>query len=139
MAKTATKEQVEETLTPTGPENVDELVDALLGEIRGIKVKCNPERTLAVVDVASRNSHQGVQYRQVYVELKPYGIDVTLREGFKSSHGGMDQMKTLHGFSVPSLETVAYTKLFTRFFNYNRDRNVKSGTLFLNELQRTSI
>jgi len=79
--------------------NLEGAVDRLMDFMKGYTPMFNRKQRMSVVDLGSRHTGQGMKYRQLFVEETPGLLNVTIREGFKSSHGGTDQRNVLYGFS----------------------------------------
>jgi|TARA_R110000851_G_scaffold51968_1_gene123043 hypothetical protein len=126
-----------DNITPVPPTTIEELVDQVIMGVRGYGAKFNNDKTLSVVDLASKGAQQGVTYRQLHVQADQGYISIALRETFKSTHGGQEQTKTLSKVSVPVYETKAYSKLQSRFFGYSTTKNVNEGVALLDILRKT--
>lgn len=124
-------------ITPSAPKTMEDLVDQVIENVRGYGAKFNKTRTLAVVDLASKGAQQGVTYRQLHIQADQGYMSVSLRETFKSSHGGQEQTKVLSSFSIPVYETKSFSKLQSRFFGYSTTKNVDEGVLLLDNLRKT--
>ena len=128
---------VEDTLTPPQPENVTVMVQRIIDTVKGYNAKFNNERTLSVVDLGTQPAHQGTRYRQLYVEALQGLMVISLREGFKSVHGGNEQRRVLARVVVPVTETEAYHALLRRFFAYSEAKTLEDSNFLLNELTVT--
>lgn len=112
-------------------------VERLIDLVKGFTPTFNRQQRLSVVNLNSRNTGQGVKYRQLFVEEMPGFMVVSLREGFKSAHGGTDQKKTLNLFRVPISEFALYSRVQKRFFGYVPQKNSNEATLLLDTLEQT--
>lgn len=127
----------DEKLTPEAPKSVDALVDSLIESVKGYNAKFNHEKTLSVIDLAARGGAQGTTYRQLHVAANQGYMEVSLIEGFKSSHGGNSQTKTLRSVVVPVLYHEAYGKMQKRFFGYDEAKQLGEGKVLLDMIVET--
>ena len=127
----------EQEMTPVKSSSISELVDELIDALRGRDARFNREMGTAIIDLAAKNSAQGVTYRQVEVKEEQGYMTISLQEGFKSAHGGTEQRKPLFGFAVSVGDAESYGKLQARFFGYNPQQNVDNGVSLMDELRET--
>jgi hypothetical protein len=113
------------------------MVTELLKVTSHKKVRINHEEQTAGVDLGARGMPNGLQFRQLFVKADAGFIAVRLIEGFKPTHGGSEQRKTLHSIIVPVGETEAYRMLQHKFFGYDLKANVEAGVVFMDTVLET--
>jgi hypothetical protein len=123
----------------TNPTSMTDLVKEVVNSVIGKNAKymINSEKTVSVIDIGVKPDHHGTRFRQLVVEANCLNMTVSIKEGFKSVHGGQEQSKTINQFVVPINETEAYGMLQRRFFNYQPNKNLNEGTVLLDVLVKT--
>lgn len=130
------------TTTPKKEQNnngdvmVNNMVDQILDHVRPFTVRYNRDGR-AVVDLAQRGEMNGVRYRQLWVQVMPGHMLVSVMEGFNSAHGGTTSPSTVAHFKVPVGETAAYDKIYRRFFGYAHSKNLQHGSFLVDTLKQT--
>ena len=118
-------------------EQILNIVNEVLKVTSHKKIRINHDEQTAGVDLGARGTNNGLQFRQLHVKGNAGFITVRLIEGFKPSHGGSEQRKTLNSVIVSSNETEAYGALQNRFFGYSLANNIQSGEALLDNVLET--
>jgi hypothetical protein len=116
---------------------VGAMVDAVIDNIEGYAAKYNRVEALSVVDLGTQAAPQGIKFRQLHVKLDAGFITISIQEGFKSSHGGSEQRKTINAFRVSMSDSDSISKLQRRFFNYAPTSDYDEATRLLDTLTMT--
>lgn len=113
-------------------------VDRLIKLIEGYTPTFNREQKMSVVNLgAPVGDGQGVRFKQLFVEESVGFMTISLKDGFKSNHGGQIQRKTLNSFRVPVSDPHSYARLQARFFGFNQDTNYNDADLLLNAVDQS--
>lgn len=129
------EDQTGEKEPKTSTVDMSNEVDKLIQLVRGYAPKFNREQQLSVVNLGDPvGDGQGIRFRQLFVEESTGYMTVSIKEGFKSNHGGQIQRKTLNSFRVPISDPESYARLQARFFGFNDATNKEEADVLLTTL-----